>query len=258
MSIEAREIANAFVEARRNGTAIPCYPGVRPADLASAYEIQDCALSIWNREIGGWKVGRINPPADSRLGANRLVGPAFSDLIRYADDAPRRFPVFEGGFAAVEAEFMLRIAATDAPLPANREEAMQWIDEIRIGIEVAASPYAAINADGPCVTITDHGNNAGLLLGTVVPREHWSQLDEISVSCEIDGLKVGEATTATMLDGPFGATAFLLENLRSRGIAPQAGWWISTGAITGVHEIGKGQSAIARFDGVGEVSVMID
>ena len=118
MTVEAREIANAFVEARRNGTAIARYPGVRPTDLASAYEIQDCALSQWNREIGGWKVGRINPPADAQLGANRLVGPAFSDLIRYADNAPGRFQVFDDGFAAAEAEFMLRIATTEAALPA--------------------------------------------------------------------------------------------------------------------------------------------
>lgn len=258
MGAEARKIANAFVEARRSGAAIASYPGDRPVDLPTAYDIQDCALSIWDREIGGWKVGKINPPHDERLGANRLVGPAFTDVISYAADTPARFQVFRGGFAAVEAEFMLRIAATDAPLPRTPNEAMEWIDEVRIGIEVASSPYAAINIDGPCVTVSDHGNNAGLLLGPVVPKAMWPQIDEIGVAIDIDGETVGTATTATMLDGPFGAAAFLLDNLRKRGIEPRPGWWISSGAITGVHEIAKGQSSTARFDGLGEVTVVID
>ena len=258
MTFKAREIANAFVEARRFGTALTEYPGDRPTDLATAYEIQDCALAIWEREIGGWKVGRINPPADAALGANRLVGPVFTDLIYYADEAPRHFKVFENGFAAVEAEFMLRIAPFDGPLPRGPEEAVQWIDEIRIGMEIASSPYAAINTDGPCVTVSDHGNNAGLLLGPVVPRDMWQQIDEIEVSLDIDRTKVGHATTATMLDGPFGAAAFLLRNLHDRGIEPRAGWWVSSGAITGVHQVTAKQTSTACFNGIGEASIIID
>ena len=60
-----------------------------------------------------------------------------------------------------------------------------------------------------------------------------------------------------MLDGPFGAAAFLLRNLVERGIDPQAGWWISSGAITGVHEIAAGQHAIAVFDGIGEIAARV-
>ncbi len=258
VTVEAGDIASAFVEARRNWTAIADYPGERPTDLASAYAIQDLALSQWNRNVGGWKVGRINPPSDSELGANRLVGPAFTDAIRYAGDEPARFQVFKGGFAAVEAEFMLRLAPQDGPLPADREEAIGWIDEIRIGIEIASSPYAAINADGPCVTVSDHGNNAGVLLGPVVPKDAWHRLDEVEVTLDIEGRQVGQATTATMLGGPFAATVFLLQNLHQRGIAPQAGWWISSGAITGVHEVSQDQLSVARFEGLGEVSAIVE
>ena len=71
------------------------------------------------------------------------------------------------------------------------------------------------------------------------------------------GREVGRASTATMLDGPFGAAAFLLRNLSDRGIAPEAGWWVSSGAITGVHEIAPGQRAIARFAGVGQTEAVM-
>ena len=254
---DVRDIAGAFVAARRSGTAISAFPGERPADLASAYAIQDSALSQWNRAVGGWKVGRINPPRDTLLGADRLVGPAFSDTIVMAGDTMHELPVFHGGFAAFEAEFMLRLAPRPGPLPTTPADAMNWIDAVRIGIEIASSPYARINADGPCVTIADHGNNAGLLLGPEVPRALWDGLDTVAVSLEIDGAEAGRATTATMLDGPFGAARFLIANLAARNIALQPGWWISSGAITGVHEARPGSTAKAHFAGLGTVAARI-
>ena len=77
------------------------------------------------------------------------------------------------------------------------------------------------------------------------------------MTLDIDGEEQGRATTATMLDGPFGAVSFLLRNLAERGIEPQAGWWVSSGAITGVHEIAAGQHAVARFEGLGEVAARV-
>lgn len=253
----SREIAGAFVAARRSGTAITEFPGERPQDLASAYAIQDCALSLWDRPVGGWKVGRINPPSDGRLGADRLVGPAFRDAILMAGEEPCTFRIFEGGFGAAEAEFMLRLAPQPGPAPTTPAEAMAWIDEVRIGIEIASSPYARINADGPCVTIADHGNNAGLLLGQKVPRAMWDRLDAVEVTLAIDGEEVGRASTATMLDGPFGAARFLIANLMSRGIALEAGWWISSGAITGVHPVSPRHRVRANFSNIGAVDANI-
>jgi 2-keto-4-pentenoate hydratase len=255
LGLSATDVASAFVEARRAGRALSAYPGERPGDLASAYAIQDRALALWQREIGGWKVGRIGPPDDASLGADRLVGPVFADSIveAGAGDEPS-VPVFAGGFAAAEAEFMLRLAPPPgATVPTSNAAAAEWVDAMRIGIEIASSPYSGINSDGACVTISDHGNNAGLVLGPQVDRVLWTDLDRIQVSLAVDGRIVGRATTATMLDGPFGAVRFLLANLQERGIAPVAGWWVSSGAITGVHEIGPGAALEAVFAGIGPV-----
>jgi 2-keto-4-pentenoate hydratase len=68
---------------------------------------------------------------------------------------------------------------------------------------------------------------------------------------------VGRASVASMLDGPLGAVRFLLANLRGRGIEPSKGWWISSGAVTGVHGIRPGDRLSARFIGIGEVSCRI-
>lgn len=257
MTPQLREIAKAFVDARREGTSLDRYPGERPQDLATAYAIQDCALASWNRQVGGWKVGKINPPLDASLGANRLIGPAFADQIVHSEGQVHEFGVFAGGFAAAEAEFMLRLSPQAGELPATPQDAMAWVDEVRIGIEIASSPYAAINADGPCVTVSDHGNNHGLLIGPAVARAQWDRLNDVMVSLTINDAEVGRASTATMLDGPFGAVAFLLRNLDARGIAPEAGWWVSSGAITGVHEVVAGDQVTANFGDLGKLDIAI-
>lgn len=254
-------IARAFVDARRARKALSRYPGRPPQTLADAYAIQDAALGLWGEPVGGWKVGRINAPLDRQLGADRLAGPVLARRIVEAEagrDAVMQ--IIAGGFAAGEAELMIRLAPPpdDANLPSDDAATLQWIDAVRIGIEIAASPYPGINTDGPCVTISDHGNNLGLVLGESVPRSDWQALTDIEIESFVGAHRVGRASARTMLDGPLGAVRFLLGNLAARGIAPRAGWWISTGAVTGVHPLAPGETFRAVFHGIGELACRVE
>jgi 2-keto-4-pentenoate hydratase len=166
--------------------------------------------------------------------------------------------VFDGGFAAAEAELLLHVrAGVSGARPHDNDAAKALVDQVRLGIEVASSPYAGINSDGPCVTISDFGNNAGLVMGAALAG--WQDIDlcAIPVRTEIDGELIAEATAATMLDGPYGAVRFLLGNLTNRGIDWSGGIWVSTGAITGVHPIRIGQTATATFGDHGSLSCQI-
>lgn len=255
LTVDVDGIAQAFVAARAQAIGLADYPGTAPIDLASAYAIQDRAIALDGRAIAGWKVGRINAPLDSALGSNRLAGPVFADSVVDAasGDAPA-MPVFAQGFAAAEAEFMLHVAAGFAgPVPSDDAGTKAILDEVRLGIEIASSPYPGINADGPLVTISDFGNNAGLVRGAALAG--WQDIDlcAVQVRTEIDGAVIGAATAATMLDGPYGAVRFLLANLIARGVDVSGGLWVSTGAITGVHEVRLGQHVRAVFEGCGEV-----
>lgn len=259
MGIELNEnadhVAKAFVAARHEARALPAYPGIAPHDLGSAYAIQNRAIVIDGRQVVGWKVGKINAPLDTALGANRLAGPIFADSIVdvTADDTPQ-MPVFAGGFAAGEAEMLLHVApGFTGPVPTDDAGTIAILDDVRLGIEIASSPYPGINADGPLVTISDFGNNAGLVRGAVLAGWQERDLCAITVRSEIDGVEVGAATAATMLDGPYGAVRFLLANLIERGFDVAGGLWVSSGAITGVHDIAVGQSFRAIFEGCGEL-----
>ncbi len=243
-------IARAFVTARRQATGLSPYPGDAPATLADAYAIQDRAIALDGRQVVGWKVGRINAPLDGQLGANRLAGPIFSDQVfsSNASDASD-MPVIADGFAAAEAEYCVRIGRSPAPgwTGLSPGEALELVDAVHVGIEIASSPYAGINADGPLVTISDFGNNFGLLVGDEVPG--WRDLSFIDwpVVSRIDGVVVGQASARTMLDGPIGAVAFLVDCLAARGIVLEPGTWVSSGAVTGVHQIAPGQRFEADF-----------
>jgi len=242
------QIARSFVGARRAGHALPDYPGEMPAALDDAYAVQDAALALTGGEVAGWKVGRINPPLGT---VDRLAGPIFTDQVVVADGSPIAMPVFEGGFGAAESEFLLRIGADADPAKQHYtiDEARDLIDAVHVGIEIASSPFPGINDHGALVTISDFGNNNGLIVGAAIDGWRDLDLDSWPVELWIEGERVGAATTATMLDGPFGAARFLFELMAERGIALKAGQWISTGAVTGVHPVRVGDRVEARFDG---------
>lgn len=241
-------IARAFVDARRAGAALKAYPGDLPAELGDAYAVQDAAIALSARSIAGWKVGRINPPLGE---IDRLAGPIFADQIEIESATPVEMPVFAGGFAAAEAEFLLRIGT--APDPAKRQytmaEARALIDAVHVGIEIASSPFEGINSHGPGVTISDFGNNNGLVVGASIHGWQDADLNAWPIETWINGERIGAATAADMLDGPFGAARFLFEALAARGIALTPGQWISSGAVTGVHPVAIGDRIEARFDG---------
>jgi 2-keto-4-pentenoate hydratase len=240
------QIARSFVDARRSRTALRDYPGTVPATIADAYRVQEQAIDLHGGTVAGWKVGRINPEVE---GANRLAGPIFADLIFDETADPVAMPVFADGFAAAEAEFLLRIGTAPDPAKISYtiEEAAALLDAVHVGIEIASSPFVGINGGGPKVTISDFGNNNGLVVGAAIDGWRETDLNAWLIELDINGETIGSKTAAEMLDGPIGAARFLFELMAKRGIALMPGQWISSGAVTGVHEVHVGDRIEARF-----------
>lgn len=244
---ERSGIAGRFLDARRAAEGLDSYPGLFPASLDEAYAIQDEAIARWGRAVVGWKVGRVLPPLDAEFGTDRLAGPIFAKTQGAPD--PVDMPIFAKGFAAGEAEFLLRLGA--AP-PAGKtgftlEEAAGLIDAVHIGIEIASSPLGAINDLGPIAVVSDFGNNNGLVIGPAIPGWRSSGFEDWEVETRIDGTLVGTGRASAFPDGAIGAARFLLELMARRGIANIPGQWISSGAVTGVHAARPGQLVEARF-----------
>ena len=251
----AEEIATAFVQARMRAAPMQGFPGPIPRLLSEGYAVQDRAIAMWPDELVGWKVGYIAPERRDAAGDERLVGPVFRRALWQAGDGPVPFPVFNGGFAAVEAEYAFRLAH-DAP-PERREWSAEQARDIagamHVAVETAGSPLATINELGPRVVVSDFGNNAGLILGAEI--RGGARLDPAALTCSmaIDGETVGTGGAARLVGGPLGALAFALACCARRGLPLNAGMWVTTGATTGIHRIRPGQLAVARFDGLGEI-----
>ncbi len=233
------------------------YPGRAPATLSAAYAIQDAAIDLWPDDVAGWKIGLIQPAhRAAHGGVERIAGPIFHCQIQYATaDRPVDLPVFTGGFAAVEAEFVFRIAR-DAPperLDWNDADTLGFVDEMFVGVESAGSPFPAINDFGPAVTASDFGNNAGLVVGPRV--EGWRTASPTSLTVEtfVDGASVGRGDASLIPGGLPAALAFIFGSAAARGRPLRAGQFISTGAVTGVHRISIGQNARADFGALGEI-----
>jgi 2-keto-4-pentenoate hydratase len=221
-----------------------------PSSLDDAYAIQDAAIAAWNRPIIGWKVGRVPPLLIDRFKAERLAGPIFSSRLTQGDGANIVMPVFDQGFAAAEAEFLLRIGRPPAVGKSRftLDEAAELIDTVHVGIEIASSPLGAINDLGPVAIISDFGNNNGLVIGGAINEWRTSGFEQWSVTTIIDGVEVGNGKASSFPDGAVGSARFLFELMAQRGIGLQAGQWISSGAVTGVHRARPNDRVEARFD----------
>jgi 2-keto-4-pentenoate hydratase len=79
----------------------------------------------------------------------------------------------------------------------------------------------------------------------------------MTVTTHIDGALAGTGKASNFPGGSAGSIAFLLEHLSTRGIPVLPGTWVSTGAVSGVHEISPGSTATADFGGLHSISCRI-
>jgi 2-keto-4-pentenoate hydratase len=255
-AFDPANVARQFVEARLAARALPGFPGALPADMAAGYVVQEAAIGLWPEPVVGWKVGRIPLDLQAELRAERVMGPVFAGHVWQVDHAsPTPLPVIAGGFAAVEAEYIYRLGR-DTPadkLSWTPEEALDYVGDLLVGVEFAGSPLATINVLGPRVVASDFGNNAGLILGRVVPR--WREQPELIPPCHayVDGKLVGEGSPQSIPGGPPGSLAFLLAACAARGRPLKAGQLVTTGAASGIHDIEAGQTARITFGDLEEI-----
>jgi 2-keto-4-pentenoate hydratase len=255
--VDPDAIASVFTAARAAGRSIERYPGAVPATLEDAYRVQAAAIRRWPDPIRGWKVARIPPAFAAQFPEERLIGPAFARNVHWVREGEAATcPVFEGGFAAVESEIVI-VVARDTPAGRSDwtvDSIGEFIRSVHIGVEVASSPLATLNDHGPGAVISDFGNNWGVVVGPEIPN--WRNLESIAVETFIDGVSVGRGKVV-MRTGVLGALAFTMNKRAVQGATLREGDVISTGMITGVHDIRIGQRSKHVFAGCGEVHVAI-
>jgi len=110
MSRQAAEglVAAELVAARREGRSLTRFPGVVPASMAEAYQIQDLAMSQWQDSLVGWKIGYISAE-------RRTAGSRDARLQRmHRDSALERRPWALRPTPRLSVEGTVTLSATDA------------------------------------------------------------------------------------------------------------------------------------------------
>lgn len=249
--------AEQFIAARREARTLARFPGTLPESLAAAYAVQEEVLRLTPRRLAGWKVAGIAPAFRARYDAPRLAGPIFADVVQQvADGGIADVFVYQGGFAAIEAEFVVRLLA-DAPHGPVAAADIPAFTTLHAGSEIASSPLASINDLGPGAVIADHGNNAGALIGPAIPSEALGDWERLASRTSIAGRLVGEGSAARVAGGPYESVAFLIAELASRGRSLKAGDIVLTGMTTGVHDVRIGEEARIDFPGIGGFGIRV-
>ncbi len=260
--VNVEVISQAFLAARRGAQALAGYPGgAVPSTLDDAYRVQELSINGFGDRVAGWKIGLIPPPLRAQFGAERLAGPIFASRVQqYRPGQPARAPFIDGGSGAIEAEFVLRLGADvpDDAQVASDEGLSRYVAAMHVGIELAGSPLATINALGPTCVISDFGNNSGLVVGPEIPGWADRPLESLSVRTTVDGAVAGEGSAANIPEGPLAALRFLIDNCRVRKRPLRAGMFVSTGAVTGIHEVKAGARATVDYGPFGRIEIAVE
>ncbi len=255
-SAAAEALAEEFVSARLKATALPDFPGALPPNLDAAYAVQDAAIDIFPDEVAGWKIGKMPPDLISVMGYKAISGPVFRKDVRYAAPGGTvEYGMFVGGFAAVEAEYMFEIGE-DAPagkVTWSMADAIASVKRMVYGVEMAGSPLATINKIGPLCVVSDFGNNNGIIVGSEIPNWRERVLTELTCETFINGKSVGTGMAANVPGGPLESLRFVAEVSAKWGRPLKAGQFITTGAITGIHDVLPGEVARVEFKGFGAI-----
>ena len=255
MRLEAHEIAaiaRSFVAARRAARPLAAFPVRLPEVLDDSVAVQEEALALTGETIAGWKVAMVPPNLRVRLRADRLAGPVDArSVVRLPRGGTAEVAVYDGGFAALEAEFVVVLGHDLRPGPGgfDVDRVRAAVASIHAGVEVASSPYAGLNDLGPLAVVCDHGNNAGVVVGPEIIG--WRDLPDTALGSRtrIDGVTMGTGSAASIPGGPLGAVAWLAAHLASRDRRLVAGDIVSTGMTTGVHPVRPGATGQVNFFG---------
>ncbi|MEQ8205729.1 MAG: hypothetical protein RIA65_06105 [Woeseia sp.] len=220
-----------------------------PTSIDQAYEIQFASIAQWPDDVAGWKVARLPPHDRGKFPAERLAGPVFARTVREVEAGAKSVgQIYEGGFAAIEAEFILEIGMKIPP--SDREwsdqDILEHIAAAYGGAEIASSPMPSAIELGCMAIIPDLGINTGIIVGPEIPEFESLSADALSIRVSVDGGVVGEARPGPIAGAPFEAIRFLIGHCGRHGIELPAGSLVSTGLLTAAHEVTVG--SIARVD----------
>jgi 2-keto-4-pentenoate hydratase len=230
----------------------------QPLSAADAVAIQDGVNARLGHSVAGYKVGFTSPPALEKAGK---IGPMPGLMYAHLTGVtPAKLPRAPFKIALIEAEVSFRMGRDLPPRAGDysQDEVLDAVDSVIAGIEVADSCLAnPLGQPLPCL-IADNGAAAGFVAGPDIPDWRSRDLRSLEVDLLFDGEKVGEGLPEGMRCDEKWALTWTVNHLSARGITLKAGEYVTTGAAATPKPLADAREVIARFHGIGDVTVTFE
>lgn len=239
-----RALADSLIEASKARSTITEIAPV--VDLAGAVAVQDAIMRGLGATAGGWKValnrdhGAIGAPI---YAANLKEGPA-------------RWPMAPG--LMLEIEVAVRLARDLPPGNYTREEIVDAIESMSVGIEVVRSRLAMGNAAPFLVFLADSLANEGYVIGDA--RLPWRDPGLAGRRCIAtkDGAVIHDAPSAYPFGEPLAPVLGFAARQQGALGGLRAGQVITTGSVCGVLPVTGPGRYTAEIEGLGAVGLTVD
>jgi 2-keto-4-pentenoate hydratase len=252
-------LARAMIE---RTTPPPPPAGLSMADALCAQERLVAVLAQPFGDRVGWKVGLTNPAAQRRFGVTQPVaGAIFHGTIR--DRAGFSFPVggtptFPARFAilpVIESDLLVRIrdegvndAGNDPVALLRHIEAVIPFIELADLVHGADAPWSA-----PLIVSINIGARHGVV-GEEIAAEATpafaARLAGMTVTLADDTRELARAPGSALLGHPLNAVAWLVAELRARGLRLRAGEYVSLGGFSPPLPVAAGREYRVTYEGL--------
>jgi len=261
-AIDVDHAAALLIECRDTGRTIPEMPdGLRPADADEAYAIQDALHQRSGWDIAALKVGATSERAQQALGLSAPIAAGLPQAAIWPSGSVIDAAVFHHP-PRLESEFALRLGVDVTPaevdaLGDDLSAVRTLVDAVAPALELVDTRFSDQLAAGGPSLIADNSVAAAIVLGDAVDVDTAGDLVSVAVSLCQGETELATGSGAEVFGNPFLSLRWVLGHEASRGRTVPAGTWVITGTCTGLLPYPMGEEVIARFDGMGEVSVTV-
>ncbi len=262
------DAARLLLEARRTGTTIAALPpAVTPQSFADGYRIQDRLLALDGRDIGLIKIGCTTAETQRIMNLDEPIGGCLAAESVHAAGAVLAADSFHHQ-PLIECEFAMRLAADIAPTRSfpSSAEAMAMADAVAPALELVDGRFHdQLGIAGPSV-VADNSMATAAVIGRAIelgdnfdPGHLAATTVTLAAVDPVDGSeqRLAQGVGANVLGDPWRSFHWALQHLAARGRTVAAGTWIITGSCAGAPVAPLDCRLLARFDGLGDVSVTI-
>jgi 2-keto-4-pentenoate hydratase len=253
----ATDLANAWRTAR----PIPL-PSVddAPATRAEAFAVQDRLAELLGEPVAGWKVGAAVRAVQRLEGHDGPIpGRVFAPRVY---ESPARVPADRYDGYKIECEFAFRFlrdvpARDGGHVRAALEDAIVFLP----GPEVAGTRFALGGASRKLTTrdsIADNGTGGAYVTGRAIDDWRGIDFEHMPIDARIEGGERVETYFGELRRDAVDVLVETVNGLCERGIGVRAGEVMFTGSLTMPTPLSRGQTFVARFGQLQQLSVTME